>query len=281
MIEGFKNNKGQLARPAILAALLSMTALSLLDSGMANAATLASQFAAKGSKSLDHSAFDALLKRHVVPGADGINRVNYRNFLKDRDKLARYIDAMQAVSVPSLSPEAAKAYWINLYNAKTVDVVLAHYPVQSIRDIRLGGGFLAKGPWKKTLLTVGGTPLSLDNIEHDIARKIWKDPRLHYGFNCASIGCPNLATEAYRGVSIEAQLDEAARAFINHPRGVTVSKKGLTVSKIYSWYKSDFGTRKQLFAHWKTYATGPLEAKLQNDLTIKAYDYDWSLNEVR
>ncbi len=170
--------------------------------------------------------------------------------------------------------------WINLYNAKTLDVILEHYPVRSIRDIKLGGLF-SSGPWKKELVEVGGKALSLDDIEHEIARATWKDPRLHYGFNCASIGCPDLRREAYRGNAIDRQLDQAARAFINHPRGVKADKNGVTVSSLYKWYKSDFGSTNQLKTHWLKYANPSLKTRLQKNSKINGYQYDWSLNEAR
>lgn len=269
------------SRKAIQGLAVALFAGSVLFGLEAQAASLAKNFTPRGAQTLDHSAFGALLSQFVIPGTDGINRVNYRGLKAARSKLQAYLTRMQAVSVPSLSSKAAKAYWINLYNAKTLDVVVTHYPMKSIRDINLGGGFLTKGPWKKKLLKVGGVDLSLDDVEHSIARATWKDPRLHYGFNCASIGCPNLDTSAYSAKTIDAQLDDAARAFINHPRGVAASKDGLTVSKLFKWYKADFGNDNQRHAHWQKYATGSLKTNLSSNKTVKAYRYDWSLNEAR
>nr|WP_321442694.1 DUF547 domain-containing protein [uncultured Cohaesibacter sp.] len=244
------------------------------------ASSLSKRFQPKGSGQVDHSAFDALLSRYVIEMADGSTRVKYRALRSARPKLQAYLATMQKVSVKSLSSNAAKAYWINLYNAKTLDVILEHYPVRSIRDIKLGGLF-SSGPWKQELVNVGGKALSLDDIEHEIARATWKDPRLHYGFNCASIGCPDLRREAYRGNAIDRQLDQAARAFINHPRGVKAGKNGVTVSSLYKWYKSDFGSTNQLKAHWLGYASPSLRTRLQKNSKINGYQYDWSLNEAR
>lgn len=265
----------------LAAGLVAASAMSIaLSAKPVHASSLSKHFAPKGNGSVDHSAFDALLSRYVIKQADGSTRVNYRGLKAARPQLQAYLAQMQGISVRSLSRNAAKAYWINLYNAKTLDVILDHYPVKSIRDIKLGGLF-ASGPWKKELVTVGGKALSLDDIEHEIARASWKDPRLHYGFNCASIGCPDLRQEAYRGKSIDQQLDQAARAFINHPRAIKAGKTGLTVSTLYKWYKSDFGSTSQLQAHWRQYANPSLQTRLQKNSKINGYRYDWSLNEAR
>ncbi|MCV6546783.1 MAG: DUF547 domain-containing protein [Cohaesibacter sp.] len=264
-----------------LAVIASLAAALTMVPSSAKAASLANSFAAKGSASLDHSDYSNLLKRYVVKGSDGLNRVNYRGLKTQRKALKAYLDRMQGVNVKSLSSNAAKAFWINLYNAKTLDVVLDRYPVKSIKDIKLGGGFFGSGPWKKKLLTVGGKQLSLDDIEHKIARKTWKDSRLHYGFNCASIGCPNLLPEAFKGAKINSQLNKAARDYINHPRGVSVTKNGITASKIYDWYDEDFGSKKQLIAHWQRHAAPHLKQALIKQQSIKGYAYNWSLNDAR
>lgn len=265
---------------SLLAAIGMLAAMMVLLSGTAHASALSKHFAPKGNGSVDHSAFNSLLSRYVVTLSDGSTRVNYRAMRAARPQLQAYLAQMQRISVQSLSRNAAKAYWINLYNAKTLDVILDHYPIPSIRDIKLGGLF-ASGPWKKELVTVGGKALSLDDIEHEIARATWNDPRLHYGFNCASVGCPDLRREAYSGPRIDQQLDQAARAFINHPRGLSVGTKGVTASSLYKWYKSDFGSASQLQAHWLRYAAPSLQTRLQKNSKITGYQYDWSLNEAR
>lgn len=263
-----------------LVALMAALAMGMITAP-AKAASLASSFKASGSASLDHSDYSALLKRYVVKGRDGLNRVNYRGLKSQRSALKAYIARMEAVNVKSLSSDAAKAFWINLYNAKTLDVVVDRYPIKSIKDIKLGGGFFGSGPWKKKLVTVGGKKLSLDDIEHNIARKTWRDPRLHYGFNCASIGCPNLLSEAFTGGKIDGQLNKAARDYINHPRGVTISSDGIKASKIYDWYDEDFGSSKQLIAHWQRYASPKLKQALSKHKSINSYAYNWSLNDAR
>ena len=135
------------------------------------------------------------LAQHLRTGEDGIARIGYGAVSdEDRKSLDAYIAALAGHpgSRRALNRAEQQAYWINLYNALTVQVILDHYPVESIRDIDISPGLFADGPWGKKLVTIEGEAVSLDDIEHRILRPIWKDPRIHYAVNCASIGCPNL-----------------------------------------------------------------------------------------
>ncbi|MEP5246911.1 MAG: DUF547 domain-containing protein, partial [Alphaproteobacteria bacterium] len=223
------------------------------------------------------------LEHHVRPGSDGINRVAYDEVTAaDRKALDGYIGALAAMPVGSLSRAAQQAFWVNLYNALTVRVVLEHYPVASIRDIDISPGFFADGPWGKKLVTVESEELSLDDIEHRILRPIWRDPRIHYAVNCASLGCPNLHTRAMTAENAEAFLEDAARAFINHPRGARIEDGDLRVSSIYAWFEADFGGDDAgVIAHLRDYANGELAAGLSGVSRIAGDDYDWRLNSTR
>ena len=173
------------------------------------------------------------------------------------------------------------AYWVNLYNATTVQVVLDHYPVNSIMDIGISPGWFARGPWGKKLLKIEGQELSLNDIEHRILRPIFKDPRTHYALNCASLGCPNLSKVAFTGGNYDALLESAARSYINHPRGVRFHKGKLEVSSIYEWFKDDFGgDDRSVIAHLTTYADTELKQQLANIRKISDDDYNWSLNDA-
>jgi hypothetical protein len=231
------------------------------------------------SSSVDHSAWDYFLGKYVHAASDGINRVAYSAVASaDRQLLQDYLRQLQATAVNSLARLEQFALWINLYNAATVDLVVRSYPVESIREI---GGVLNQGPWQKKLLSVAGSSLSLDDIEHTILRPIWKDVRIHYAVNCASLGCPNLAREAYRADRAERMLIEAAGAYVNHPRGFQELDGELVASSIYDWYEVDWGGQPQVLAHARTYATGESAAMLAAAPRIDRYDYDWSLNELR
>lgn len=263
--------------------------LVLASSGAANAAEPADLFrsATSGSKlSVDHSTFDHLLETYVKPGADGLNRVDYAAFKSGgHAELKQYIEQLETVDPQALNKSEQFAFLANLYNAKTIDIVLDAYPVRSIKDISLGGGLFATftgGPWKAKALRVKGVEFSLDDIEHGVLRSLFKDPRVHYSVNCASIGCPNLQTRAFTGAKLDAQLDAAAKAYVNHPRAVNVAQGKLVVSSIYEWFKADFGGNDQgVLAHLRKYAAPELKAKLEAAKTIGDHRYDWSLNDSR
>ncbi len=233
------------------------------------------------AETVDHSAWSALLGRVVATGqADRVNRVDYAGFSDaDQAELRGYLQGLQDVDVDQLNRAEQKAYWINLYNAVTVDLILQHYPVRSIRKIRLGGLF--SGPWDKALVEVAGQPLSLNDIEHRILRPIWRDPLIHYGVNCASLGCPNLLPEAYTGANVDQLLAQNARDFINSERGVSLARGGLRLSKIYQWFAADFGDRAGLIDHLREYANPSLLADIERAPKVRAYRYDWALNEAK
>lgn len=234
---------------------------------------------------VNHAVWNRLLKTYVKISADGINRVDYAAFRNGgQGDLKLYIRSLEKIDPGALDRREQFAFLANLYNAKTIDIVLDHYPVKSIKDISLGGGFFssfAGGPWKAKVLTVRGVELSLDDVEHGILRPVFKDPRAHYSVNCASLGCPNLQAEAFVGARLDAQLDAAARAFVNHPRGAVVTRDGLVVSSIYSWFKADFGNSDGgVVAHLRKYASPAMTTELQSVTSVAKHQYDWSLNDA-
>ncbi len=236
----------------------------------------------KSTMTVDHSVWDQLLQKYVVGDDKNFNSVNYSAFKKSGSAdLKKYLSMLQSTDVTKLNKDEQFAFWANLYNAVTIDVILQHYPVKSIKDIDISG-FFANGPWGKKLVKVNGTDLSLDDIEHKILRGIWKDPRVHYAVNCASIGCPNLAKEAFTGSKLQQQLNEGAKAYVNHPRGIAVSGKRVTASKIYSWFRKDFGTSEEnILKHIRQYASADLKKKLAGINDISSYEYDWNLNDTK
>jgi hypothetical protein len=230
---------------------------------------------------IDHAAWETFLKKYLVaPHPSGVNRVRYATVSpEDRSALKSYLGKLQGISIASYNRAEQRAYWINLYNAFTIDVVLSHYPVGSIRDIGISPGLLSRGPWDAKLLVIDGEKLSLNDIEHRILRPIWRDPRLHYAVNCASLGCPNLQPAAYTAENAETLLEKGARDYINHPRGLALKNGRLTVSSIYDWFKEDFGTtREALTQHWLKYADKNLADALKDYRGGLSYTYDWSLN---
>ncbi len=241
---------------------------------------------AKGSTAtVDHAAFDALLKTYVKASSDGLNRVDYQAFkTSGHAALKAYLAALETVDTAKLDRPEQFAFWGNLYNAKTIDIVLAKYPVKSIKDISLGGGLVAAvtgGPWKAKTLKALGRELSLDDIEHGILRPLFKDPRVHYAVNCASVGCPNLGREAFTGAALETQLEAAAKAYVNSPRGFRVADGRITASGIYNWFQVDFGGNAAgVLEHARRYADPALKQKLEGITGIAEFAYDWSLNDT-
>ncbi|MEP5153534.1 DUF547 domain-containing protein [Planktotalea sp.] len=235
---------------------------------------------ATSTETINHGDWDSLLKDYVKPDETGLNRFAYGAVSDtDKAKLASYIDTLETVEVTSLNRDEQLAYWLNLYNALTIKVVLDHYPVSSIKDIDISG-LLANGPWKAELIFVEDVEMSLDAIEHEILRPIWNDPRIHYGVNCASIGCPNLHTAAFEASTVDDTLTTLARDFVNHPRGVSFDGGDVIVSSIYSWFAVDFGnSNATVLEHIKTYADPELKAQLDTIDRISDHSYDWTLNE--
>ncbi|MBO1078326.1 DUF547 domain-containing protein [Roseomonas haemaphysalidis] len=229
---------------------------------------------------VDQAPWAGILRRYLRPGADGINRFAYAAVSPaDRAALEADVARLAGVPVSGLARPEQRAFWTNLYNELTVLVVLRAMPVSSITDIGISPGLFSRGPWDAKLVQVEGEPLSLNDIEHRILRSIWHDPRTHYAVNCASLGCPNLAPEPYSAAGMEAQLDRAARAYVNHPRGFQVRNGRLTVSSIYIWYKADFGgTDAGVIAHLRRYAEPAKAATLDGITRIGGDAYDWSLN---
>lgn len=233
------------------------------------------------TRRVDHSRWDRFLTAYLITDdPSGIHLLPYGEVSEeDRRRLDRYLEDLQAVDVSRLNRAEQRAFWLNLYNAATVKVILDHYPVDSIRDIDISGTF-SNGPWGAELLIVEGVPLTLDDIEHRILRPIYRDPRIHYAVNCASIGCPNLQPEAFTAENYEGLADRGARQFVNHPRGVAPNERPIVLSSIYNWFSEDFGdSREDLLAHLQDYADPALAAELADYEGRFTYDYDWSLNE--
>ena len=231
---------------------------------------------------IDHVYWDLILQRYVdANNPSGINRFKYSTVSqKDRQTLKNYLQKLQNVEVSNLNRDEQKAYWINLYNALTVDVILDHYPVKSIRDIDISPGLFSNGPWDAKLVKIEGQEVSLNDIEHRILRPIWQDNRIHYAVNCASLGCPNIQPQAFTPQNLDMLLEKAASDFINHPRGVSFRGNRLQVSSIYSWFQADFGnSEKGIIEHLKKYLTPEKSRKLKTLQKKMSHTYDWNLNE--
>lgn len=222
-------------------------------------------------QSVDHSGYAALLKAHVKNG-----QVDYADFKKDEKKLDHYLALLEKVAPENLGRHEQMAFYINLYNAWTIKLILDNYPgVESIKDL----GTLFKSPWEKKFVKINGKTVTLDHIEHDILRPRFKDPRVHFAVNCASKSCPPLLNEPYTGADLNHQLDAMAKRFINDPQSNYIQGDILYASRIFKWFSVDFGN--DILGYFRSHARGVLAQKMddaQNHLKIKYLDYDWSLN---
>ena len=271
---------------AITRAGLLLIALLAPHSMAAPKSELWSYWSANQSQSsikVDHQIWQALLSRYVLLSDDGIHRVAYGEFDETaKAKLREYLDAMSRIAPTQLNRDEQLAYWINLYNAQTIQVVLDHPRKKSILSM---GPFFSLGPWDEPYLTIENKPVTLNDIEHRILRPIWQDHRLHYVLNCASIGCPNLSQTAYRATSIAQQMADAQIAFLQHPRAISFTDRGeLQLTSLFDWYLADFAPdvfgllaylavqRPDLAADLAAMA-GNADAKIN-------YVYDWDLNVV-
>lgn len=230
---------------------------------------------------VDHSSWDYFLSRYLRRDAKGLNRVAYRNVTRaDYQVLVGYLTYLQTVDVRTLNRSEQLAYWFNLYNARTVLLVVCHRPLLSVRQIK--SKFLdLVGPFDDKTLTVLGQHLTLTEVENDIIRAVFKEPRIHYALNCASVGCPNLQPTAWRAANLNARLDAAAYEFINSGRAFKATPFGIKLSSIYKWYADDFGKEDAaVLQHMRRYASPQTSQVLCRYNEVMHYFYDWSLNEV-
>lgn len=228
----------------------------------------------------DHSGLAKLLSAHADSAA---GRVDYAGLKKDEKKLDAYLKKVAQVDLKTLGKDAKLALLINAYNAYTLQLIVEHYPkIKSIKDL--------KSPWKSKRYVVGGHKLSLDDIEHGLIRPIYRDSRIHFAVNCASIGCPPLQSFVYRGAKIDSQLDTAARRTLQNKRYVRVEGDTLKITSLLNWYGDDF-TDDDYSPHSKTVAAyvarfGTKKVrgfvkKHKGEPSVGYLDYDWSLNDVK
>ncbi len=223
------------------------------------------------NETVDHSMYGEFLKKYVK---DGI--VDYKGLKNNERRLDFYLDILEKTDTNMLSRNDQFSFYINVYNAWTLKLILGGYPgLKSIKD--LGGVF--KSPWKKSICRLDGDVFSLDHIEHMILRPRYKDPRVHFSINCASKGCPPLRSEPFSGISLDGKLEESAVGFINNSSYNYLKGDTLYVSKIFEWFGGDFNN--DIIGYVKKYAKGDLKKALdkkENKIKVKYLDYDWSLN---
>ena len=228
---------------------------------------------ASALQKIDNSIYASLLKTHVSP----TGQVNYNGFKKDEIMLDQYLHVLSHADISQLTQTEKFAYFINVYNAFTIKLILMHYPgINSIKEI----GTFFTNPWQKKFIPLNGRNVTLDYIEHEILRPQFKDPRVHFAINCASKSCPILRNEPYEAEALESQLSDQARIFINNKARNRVRENTLYVSKIFKWFKEDFQDNPLIII--RQYANDEFKTAIQNlnpNIDIKYLDYDWSLNQ--
>ncbi|WP_419420092.1 DUF547 domain-containing protein [Legionella sp. D16C41] len=231
---------------------------------------------------ISHQDWQNFLDKRVITNGEGINLVDYSHLNEaDLNLLKNYINQLSQIDISNYNRNEQLAYWINLYNAVTVQTVASYYPVSSIEEINISPGLFSVGPWGAKLVTINKVALSLDDIQNRILRPIWNDPRILYAINNGSIGAANLSKQAYQGNLIDKQLNSAAFEYINSLRGVQVIEGALIVSKLYEWFSEDFGGSKQdILKHLKQFAKEPLCNQLKHINSIDGYVYNWHLNST-
>jgi hypothetical protein len=246
------------------------------------------------SHAFDHSheAFTKLLKAHVKMSKDQTSsQVDYKNFKKKELKsYLKDLSALKKEDFKKFSRDQKLSFYINLYNGYTIDWILRHYPVSSIKKTT---NFF-RSPWKQDFIPLFGDKVTLDHIEHELVRgskTLGNDARIHFAFNCASVGCPALLNEAWTAEKLEKQLDSAAKNFLKDQsrNRVNLSKKRVEISNIFKWYAEDFESKNydSIKAFLAQYADAisknAKEKKLiqSGDFSVSYSGYDWDLNDLR
>ena len=214
-------------------------------------------------QTIDHNNFDALLKKYVT--TDG--HVNYAGLKKERKTLSSYIELIKDNAPDeSWSKNDKLAYYMNAYNAMTIDLILRNYPTESIKDI--------KNPWEQRYWQIGDKWINLEEIEHQILRKM-DDPRIHFGINCASFSCPPLMNEAFTDAKVDSQLEKLAIQFVNDSKRNSIAADRVEISNIFKWFKKDFTEDGDIIDFLNKYS----KVKINADARVRFMDYDWNLNK--
>jgi hypothetical protein len=244
---------------AIEIASISSTSIDSIEAVLEKVSALTSQ----PIEAFKHEAFNTLLIANV--SESGV--VNYKGFIQNRKVLEDYISSLgKSLPAETWTKEDKLAYWMNAYNAMTIDLIIRNYPIKSIKDI--------KKPWDQRLWKLGENWYNLNEIEHQILRKM-AEPRIHFGINCASFSCPPLLNEAFSASKVNEQLNIVSFRFINDPQRNNISEMSVEISEIFSWFAKDFKKDGSLFEFLNKYSKVQIHPKAKK----KYKKYDWTLNE--
>lgn len=215
----------------------------------------------------NHQIWDNLLKKYVTSSG----KVNYKGFKSEKEELEKYIRQLQGhySELKSWGKNKQLAYWINVYNAYTVKLIVDNYPVKSIQDINGGK------PWDKKFIFLGDETFSLNNVENDIIRPRYKERRIHFAVNCASISCPKLLNQAYTEANLNSKLTQQTKDFLANTSQNVLDKKKIKISKIFEWYKTDFTSSDDIIPFIKEYTS----VEIDDNAKVEYLEYNWNLNE--
>ena len=232
----------------------------------------------------EHQLFTDVLKKYVINGL-----VDYENLTMDK-QLDKYLEQLSNTNPDKLNKNQKLAYWINAYNAYTLQIIRDNYPIKSINELHTGGKIIAhiigKTVWDKEFITINNKKYSLNDIEHKILRKM-NEPRIHFAIVCASISCPEILTEAFEADRIEEQLYKATITFLTDKErnDFDLSKRRAYLSKIFDWFDDDFGRNdKEILMYVAQFLPDNIKTditKNTNEWKISYKNYDWNLNEIK
>ena len=227
-----------------------------------------------GTEPISHQLWNQVLMKYVDFSGD----VNYQG-LKENPKILLDYLALLRSNRPNeelWNKKERLAYWINLYNAFTLKLIIDHYPLESIRDI---GSYVQmpfiNSPWDIEGIDFGDEKISLNYLEHQILRKSFNEPRIHFAINCASVSCPTLRNEAYVASKIDIQLADQAQRFLKDSSKNIITSEALYLSRIFHWFSEDFDGHHTLYQNLSIWSG----ISIKDSATIQFIDYDWSLNE--
>lgn len=224
------------------------------------------------SRPVTHEIWDSLLHQYVTEEG----QVNYDGFIEDSIQFNQYLALLENnhPNPKHWNEQERLAYWLNVYNAFTVKIVIDHYPVDGIKDIKNGIPFV-NTVWDIKFINIEGANYDLNNIEHGIMRKKFEEPRIHFAANCASVSCPRLRNEAYTAEKLDAQLEDQANYFLRNPVKNKITTNKLKLSKIFKWYGGDF---KKKYGNVRGFLKKYAPAH-EGGADIDYLDYDWNLND--
>lgn len=229
---------------------------------------------------VDHSQWQKFLDRYLHQTQDGRSLLAYKSVdTSGYVELEEYVQDLSRLDPRVFNRAEQMAFWINLYNALTVKVVLDNPDKSSIT--KMGQRLFSFGPWDEDVVSITSQSLSLNDIEHQILRPIWKDERVHYALNCASLGCPNLASTVFQSENMVEKLNKVRAEYLEHPRAIHFDARGdLHVSSLFQWYLGDFAKDESALLIYLASHRTELHERILGYTGKIRYEYDWDLNSL-